>query len=308
MISWNLHSPVSDMTAAFLPLPNAPNLQPESLPAVFVKRDDLIHPYVSGNKWRKLKYIFQDMQNRRVRHLVTFGGAWSNHLLATACAGAMYGVRTSAMVRTDPGVSNPVLTLCKLYGMELITVDRASYRDKKALYQDFIEERNLSEEEVIFVDEGGYSQEAVRGCAELIGELTASYDHIFCACGTGATLAGLCRGVRESALPTRLHGIPVLAGGQFIADQVRALEPDATFDLHLDYHAGGYARTTPELIAFIKDFVSRTGILIEPVYTGKLFMGVLDLVAKGYFQPEERILIVHSGGLTGLLGMQGRFE
>lgn len=248
------------------------------------------------------------MQSRRIGRLVTFGGAWSNHLLATACAGAIYGIKTTGMVRADEGISNPVLTLCSLYGMELITVDRTSYRDKRALYRSFIQDRQWSEEEVVFVDEGGYSPEAARGCSELIGELSASYDHIFCACGTGATLAGLCRGVREAALSTRIHGIPVLAGGAFIGDQVRALEPDAKFDLHLDYHAGGYARTTPELIAFIQKFVAQTGILIEPVYTGKLFMGVFDLVAKGYFQANERILIVHSGGLTGLLGMQDRFR
>lgn len=282
-----------------------------------VKRDDLIHPYISGNKWRKLKYLITSAKKNAVEHIVTFGGAWSNHLLATACAGALYGFKTIGFVRGDEKVSNPVLTLCQLYGMQLIYVNREDYKDKFGLYQHFLELKEASADLYLFVDEGGYSNEAVKGCTEIIDELPQDYDHIFCACGTGTTLAGLARGLNERkqrrALPgkecnTTLHGVPVLAGGAFIDDQVRGLVPDADFVLHTDYHFGGYARTSPELLNFIQEFVSSTGILIEPVYTGKLFYAVFDLIKRQYFAPNSRILIIHTGGLSGFLGMEKKFS
>ncbi len=297
MISWEFHSPVTNIADFGLARPAGADV------FVSVKRDDLIHPFVSGNKWRKLKYAFQDLQASGKKEVVTFGGAWSNHLLATACAGAVHGVRSTGFVRGDEVVSNPVLNLCRVYGMELIYVDRTTYRDKKLLFDSYVR-THAKPEDVYFIDEGGYSAEATEGCAEIIGELDEQFDHIFCACGTGATLAGLSKGLLASGLSTRLHGVPVLAGGAFIQEAAQELVPGADFELHLDYHFGGYAKTKPELLNFIKRFVSATGILIEPVYTGKLFYAVYDLIGSGYFNPGSRILILHSGGLTGFMGQQ----
>jgi 1-aminocyclopropane-1-carboxylate deaminase len=270
---------------------------------VFIKRDDMIHPFISGNKWRKLKYTLQWAREENKSTLVTFGGAWSNHLLATACAGASFGFSTIGYVRGEE-VQNPVLALCKLYGMELCFISRDDYKDKSSVFQKRFDENDHA----LFINEGGYSQEAAQGCAEMITELQQHYDHILCACGTGATLAGLQQGLSNEGLDTQLHGVPVLKGGEFIREEVQQLGVAAhTIRLHTDYHFGGYAKTKPHLLAFIQSFVAHTGIMIEPTYTGKLCYGAYDLIRQDYFARGSKILLVHTGGLTGFLGMYEKF-
>jgi 1-aminocyclopropane-1-carboxylate deaminase len=270
---------------------------------VFIKRDDLIHPIISGNKWRKLKYILKKAQAENKNHLVTFGGAYSNHLLATAAAAAKFGFKSTGIVRGEP-VNNDTLFLCRLHGMELIFTDRESYRDKPALFNKHF----ANHPNVFFIDEGGASAEGAEGCSELIDELTETYDHIFCACGTGTTSGGILNGIKTRSLAAQFHAIPVLKNGGFMRDEINRflLEP-IDFNLHTDYHFGGYGKTEPPLIEFIKQFVAQTGILIEPVYTGKMLYAIYDLAAKGYFKPGERILAIHSGGIWGLLGMKEKF-
>lgn len=270
--------------------------------SVSIKRDDMIHPFISGNKWRKLKYNLLKAEQDGKRKLVTFGGAWSNHLLATACAGATFGYSTKAFVRGEE-VVNPVLTMCRLFGMDLAFVDRTLYKDKLSLYANFPQR-----EEYYFIDEGGAGYEAIGGCEEIVQELENTYDHILCAAGTGATAAGLRSGIHKLGLKTKLHVVPVLKGGDFILEQIQNLNV-STEDIHLhtDYHFGGYAKTKPELIHFIKDFVSATGIMIEPTYTGKALYALHDLIIKDIFKANDRILFVHTGGLTGLLGMLEKF-
>lgn len=269
---------------------------------LYLKRDDLIHPYISGNKWRKLKYPLQQARQEEKNHLVTFGGAWSNHLLATACAGAQFGFKTTGYVRGEK-IDNPVLTLCKLFGMKLRFVSRERYREKRALFEHDFSRDPTS----YFIDEGGYSKEAALGCEEIIKELDLEYDHIFVACGTGTTLAGIAKGVSRYQPNAKTHGIPVLKGGEFLQKAISEIHPDINFTLHHDYHFGGYAKTNSTLISFIQHFCRTTGILIEPVYTGKLFFGVLDLLEKDYFDEGDRIGIIHTGGLTGFLGFQSKF-
>lgn len=267
-----------------------------------IKRDDLIHPFISGNKWRKLKYILEDAASQRRMHLVTFGGAWSNHLLATACAGARFGFKTTAFVRGE-SVSNANLSLCALFGMELRFVDRAAYRDKYALFNQAFG----GEPTAYFVDEGGYSDEGSKGCGEIVSELSERYDHIFCAVGTGTTLAGIADALATKMSNTRAHGVSVLSGGNFLYRQVADLCSQRAIDLctlHTDYHFGGYAKTKPELNAFISYFCQETGILIEPVYTGKLCYAVFDLARADYFADGDKILLIHTGGLIGILGME----
>ena len=296
MIPFDIHSPTEAL--------DFPLFDEKSL-TVHIKRDDKIHPFISGNKWRKLKYVLQSARDAGKTHLVTFGGAWSNHLLATACAGATFGFKTTGFVRGE-AVSNPNLSLCKLFGMTLRFVDRTAYRDKPLLYTEYA----AHNPDAYFVDEGGHSVEGANGCTEIISELADTYDHIFCACGTGTTMAGLYHGCMSRDLSTQLHGIAVLAGGDFIRGAVSALYPGLPLDrlhLHTDYHFGGYAKTKPELNTFIKQFVAQTGILIEPVYTGKLLYGVFDLAKSDYFERGDRILVIHTGGLTGILGLHEQF-
>ena len=271
--------------------------------SVFIKRDDLIHPLISGNKWRKLKYILQKASAENKKHLVTFGGAYSNHLLATAAAAAKFGFKSTGIVRGEE-VENDTLFLCRLHGMKLLFADRESYRDKPALFIKYFGD----DTEAFFIDEGGSSVEGAKGCAELVDELTETYDHIFCACGTGTTAAGIMNGLQAHQLPTKFNAIPVFKNGEFMRSEIdQYLTKPSDYQLHTDYHFGGYAKTTHDLIDFIKTFVADTGILIEPVYTGKMLYAIYDLAAKGYFKRGSKILAVHTGGLIGLLGMKDKF-
>jgi len=271
---------------------------------VFIKRDDLIHPIISGNKWRKLKYLLKQAQGENKTRLVTFGGAYSNHLLATAAAAAKFGFRSTGFVRGEE-VNNDTLFLCRLHGMNLIFTERESYRDKQTLFYKYF----AGDDKAFFVDEGGASPLGAKGCSELIDELTETYDHLFCACGTGTTAAGIINGIGRRQLDTQFHGVPVLKNGEFLREEIDSfLTQPKEYQLHTDYHFGGYAKATPELIHFIKQFISSTGVLIEPVYTGKMLYAVYDLAAKDYFKPGSKILVIHTGGIWGLLGMKDKFK
>lgn len=274
-----------------------------SLTQIWVKRDDLIDPYISGNKWRKLKYILADVTAQGKNHLVTFGGAYSNHLVATAAAAARNGLKATAFVRGEE-VRNEMLLLCQLFGMQLIFIDRESYHHKRLVFEQHFK-NNL---EAYFIDEGGASEEAVKGCAEIIEELTDRYDYIFCAAGTGTTAAGLLRGLNAAQIPTALHIIPVLKGGDFIAEEISRYEKNISkLHLHTEYHFGGYAKTTPTLIEFIKEFTATTGLLIDPVYTAKMFYAINDLIRTNQIEKDAKILAIHTGGLLGILGMKEKF-
>jgi 1-aminocyclopropane-1-carboxylate deaminase len=270
---------------------------------VSIKRDDLIHPIISGNKWRKLKYILKQAQAEEKTRLVTFGGAYSNHLLATAAAAAKFGFKSTGIVRGEQ-VNNDTLFLCRLHGMNLLFTDRESYRDKPALFRKFFK----NDPGAFFIDEGGASPLGARGCSELVDELTETYDHIFCASGTGTTAAGIINGITAHHLQTQFHAVPVFKNGEFIKDEIdKLLTTAANYHLHTAYHFGGYGKADDQLIEFVKQFVANTGILIEPVYTGKMLFALYDLAAKNHFAPGSRILAIHSGGIWGLLGMKDRF-
>jgi len=270
---------------------------------LFVKRDDLIDPYISGNKWRKLKYIVKKAQLEHKTHLVTFGGAFSNHLVATAALASRAQLKATAFVRGEE-VNNEMLLICRLFGMKLIFTDRLSYKNKNHLFQiNFGHDENA-----YFINEGGASAEAVIGCSEVIDELPEVYDHIFCAAGTGTTAAGLLKGIQQHQLSTTLHVIPVLKNGYFIQDEILKYTTHTNhLKLHTEYHFGGYAKTTPGCIEFIKKFTAETGMLIDPVYTAKMFYAIIDLQQKGIIHQEDKILALHTGGLLGILGMKEKF-
>ena len=293
-INLEIHSPVQ-------PLKN--KLFDDREISVFIKRDDLIHPIISGNKWRKLKYILKKAAAENKTHLVTFGGAYSNHLLATAAAAAKFGFKATGIVRGEE-ISNDTLFLCRLHGMGLIFTDRESYRDKAALFNTYFGD----DANAFFIDEGGAGDEGAKGCAELVNELTENYDHIFCTCGTGTTAAGIINGITSHRLQTEFHAVPVFKNGGFIKNEInKYLNGPANYQIHTGYHFGGYAKSDAHLISFIKRFVADTGILIEPVYTGKMLYAIYDLAEKNEFKPGSKILAIHSGGIWGLLGMKEKF-
>jgi len=294
MIKLDIHSPIEEIIK---PLFIKKGIQ------VFVKRDDMIHPFISGNKWRKLKYLLRDAALLNKNHLVTFGGAYSNHLLATACAGAKFGFQTTGFVRGEE-VKNETITLCRLFGMDLKFIDRESYRDKKQYFDLHFPDNSKA----YFIDEGGAGPLAVKGCAELINELPEVYDHIFCAAGTGTTASGIIKGIVERSLHTKTHVISVLKGAEFLIREIEAFSGCNSFEFHAGYHFGGYAKTDEVLLNFIKDFCGTSGMLIEPVYTGKMFYSLFDLITKDHFKPGSKILAIHTGGLSGISGMINRFN
>lgn len=291
---------------------------------VFLKRDDMIHPFISGNKWRKLKYLLKDAGQQGKKRLVTFGGAYSNHLLATAAAGARSGFDTSGFVRGEEVLPlNDTLFLCRQFGMNLVYVSRERYaHDKAGLFDEYFKGDPLA----YVIDEGGTGSLAMRGCAELLDELDETFDHIVLACGTGTTAAGLLEGITERNLPTRVEGIAVLKNAGFLEQDIWSLagmpllSPDTgskspvtdpagyRLTLHLDFHHGGYAKTSPGLTGFMRDFHQGTGILLDPVYTGKMVYALFELIRNGCFVPGSKVLAIHTGGLFGLLGMKERLD
>lgn len=262
----------------------------------------MIHPVISGNKWRKLKYLLSDAARLHKTHLVTFGGAFSNHLLATACTAAKFGYSSTGIVRGE-AVSNDVLMLCRLFGMQLIFIDRTSYRDKHNYFRAHFGQ----DESAYFVDEGGAGALAVQGCSELTDELNEPYDHLFCPAGTGTTAAGIIKGGAVSHPDMLVHVIPVLKAETLLRDEINKYT-DHSFEMHTGYHFGGYAKTTVELLRFIETFCRHTGMLIEPVYTGKMFYALYDLIRQDHFRRGDKILAIHTGGLTGILGMADKFR
>ncbi len=264
---------------------------------VFVKRDDMIHPFISGNKWRKLKYNHLNFLESGCKGIVTFGGAFSNHIVAAAAFCADKQIECIGIIRGEkPSGINHVLILAQLWGMKLNFVSRKEYKNKSAL------EEHWEKQGYFIIPEGGENADGVKGCEEIVTELTQKYDHIICSSGTGCTFAGIVKGVASQKLNTHCHSIPVLKQGEFINDRVFEYFPNAkNFTVHTDYHFGGYAKTTSELLNYLNYFASQTGILTDPVYTAKLFFALADLIKNNYFKKGDTILAIHTGGLTGLL-------
>jgi 1-aminocyclopropane-1-carboxylate deaminase len=267
--------------------------------SVYIKRDDKIHPFISGNKWRKLKYTLSDAKQKNKNHLVSFGGAYSNHLNALACAGAMFGFKTTAFIRGDEGVSNQMLALNKLWGMEFIYTDRTSYRDKETLFENHFGQN----ENAYFVNEGGAGVLGAKGCQEIVTELTENYQHIFCAVGTATTLQGITQAIKNLQLTTKAEGICVLKGAENIDEELCKNQLQDYYEIHHQFHEGGYAKSNPKVMDFITLFASKTGILLDQVYTAKMMMAVFTLAEQDYFKPNSKILCVHTGGILGLLGV-----
>ena len=276
---------------------------------LLIKRDDLIHKHISGNKWRKLKYNLSEAVQQNHHTILTFGGAYSNHLAATAFACKKAGLESIGMIRGEDDPTNPTLKFASENGMQLHFVSREDYRKKND--DDFIE--GLEEEfgRFFLIPEGGANGLGVRGCAEILSEVEEDFDFVCCAAGTGTTLAGLSLTLKENQ---RLFGFPALKGGDFLSEEIErlmgesGLRPPSTINSQLitNYHFGGYAKLRPDLLEFIQAFTERTGIPLDPIYTGKMMFGIYDLIQKEFFAKRSTILAVHTGGLQGWDGMKHR--
>lgn len=275
-------------------------------------RDDLHHPELPGNKWRKLKYNLLEARAQGQHTLLTFGGAYSNHLAAVAAAGKLYDFQTIAIVRGEAAESlSPTLLRCQQAGMRLHFVSREAYRQRHDAA--YLAELQLQLGPAHVIPEGGSNALALRGCAEIIAELDAAgeaFDAVAVACGTGGTLAGLLTGLNGQR---QAVGVAALKGADFLRQDVDALTMTAVcqrytnWHLHTQAHFGGYARYSAELLSFIDGFYQRHRVVLDPVYTGKLLAGVLQLIEKGHFAEGNTVVAVHTGGLQGWAGFAQRF-
>ena len=284
-----------------------PLLQQHEL-TLWVKREDLLHPHISGNKWRKLKYNLHEAKAQGKETIVTFGGAYSNHIAATAAAGAEFGFKTIGIIRGEEHLPlNPTLQFATEQGMELHYISRELYRHKSE--PTFLAELAEKYNHPYLVPEGGTNQLAVKGCTEIVDDITINFDVVCCASGTGGTIAGIIAGL---AGEKQVLGFPALKGGGFLEEEIAQLVYNysgvnySNWQLITDYHFGGYAKVKPELIEFIREFQEQHNIPLEPVYTGKMFYGLFDLISKGYLAKGTRIVAVHTGGLQGNAGFKER--
>ncbi len=262
---------------------------------LFVLRLDLLHKYISGNKWYKLKYNLEEAQRRGKRTLLTFGGAYSNHIIATAAAAKEFGFSSIGIIRGDElKEPNERLKFAQEMGMKLLYVSRELYRDKEKLMKYVNEIVNTNETYIL--PEGGSNDLAVKGCREILNNINIPYDIVCCACGTGTTLAG----ITLSLKPDRaVIGFSSLKGGAFLEKDVQNYVGTEmhNWSIETNYHFGGYAKSTSELIAFIKEFNDNHSIELDYVYTGKMMYGIFDLASKNRFIPGSRILAIHTGGI-----------
>ncbi|KAA5543948.1 1-aminocyclopropane-1-carboxylate deaminase/D-cysteine desulfhydrase [Adhaeribacter rhizoryzae] len=275
---------------------------------VYLKREDLLHPTISGNKWRKLKYNLQAAREQKKDTLVTFGGAYSNHIAAVAAAGKEYNFRTVGYIRGEAHQAlNPTLTFAISCGMQLHYLDRETYRLKNTA--NFLEELQHKYPSAYLLPEGGTNLLALKGCTEILQDIAVDYDYIICAAGTGGTLAGLIAGL---AGEKEIIGFPALKGGAFLQEDISQLifsyggQHYHNWELQTQYHFGGYAKIKPELISFIQYFKQQHQVQLEPIYTGKMLYGLYDLIRQEYFKPGTAILAIHTGGLQGLAGLEER--
>jgi len=283
---------------------------------LYVKRDDLIHPQFGGNKWRKLKYNLNAARETACDTLLTFGGAWSNHIYATAAAGNFFGFNTIGFIRGEKhSPLNPTLAFAEQNGMQLHYIDRETYRNKNDSH--YLEKLEKEFSGTYILPEGGSNLLALEGCKEIVTEINSEldkpFDVICCASGTGATLAGLITAMnaQEKKHPQTAIGFSALKGGDFLADDVKKFlqqtnysTPEETTDWRIEdqFHFGGYARVNDQLIQFIQEFKSEYGIMLDAIYTAKMFYGLFELIKNRTFNPGTTIVAVHSGGLQGNKG------
>ncbi|WP_158009619.1 1-aminocyclopropane-1-carboxylate deaminase/D-cysteine desulfhydrase [Tenacibaculum todarodis] len=278
---------------------------------LFVKREDAIHPFVSGNKFRKLKYNLQEAQKLKKKILLTFGGAFSNHIVATAVAGKKSGFKTIGVIRGEElGLNiketlknNATLREAHENGMHFQFVPRDVYRQKTSF--GFIEKLKNRWGDFYLIPEGGTNCLAVDGCQEILTEEDSQFNYICSAVGTGGTIAGLVNSAKKNQ---KILGFPALKAYSLADDIKKYTTRNDNWKLQKKYHFGGYGKYNEELISFINQFKEETSIPLDPVYTGKMLFGVLDLVGKDYFEKGSKILVIHTGGLQGIDGVNAQLK
>ena len=278
---------------------------------LFIKREDQIHPLVSGNKFRKLKYNLKEALDQKKTTLLTFGGAFSNHILATAIAGKSTGFKTIGIIRGDElGVdlektltSNSTLRNAFKHGMQFDFVSRETYRNKTSI--EFTEILQKKYGDFYCIPEGGTNSLAVKGCEEILTKEDSQFDYICSCVGTGGTISGIINNAKDHQ---KVLGFPALKGDFLENEILKYAKKQENWELIKEYHFGGYGKYTDELIHFINRFKSETDIPLDPIYTGKMMFGVLDMINNKRFPNGSKILIIHTGGLQGIEGFNQRLK
>ncbi|MCP9198611.1 pyridoxal-phosphate dependent enzyme [Gramella sp. GC03-9] len=269
---------------------------------LFMKREDLLHPDVSGNKFRKLKYNLKQASENGYQKLLSFGGAHSNHIAALGAAAKLFqfeviGVIRGEELKDEPEKWSPTLEYAESCGMQLHFVSRQDYRLKDS--EEFIETLKSKFGNFYLIPEGGTNELAIRGCEEILVEEDFKFDFICSSVGTGGTVSGL---INSSAKHQKVLGFSAL-NSDHLRQEITGLTSKSNWELILNYHFGGYAKVNVELIEFINDFRKKYDLQLDPVYTGKLVFGIFDLVERSYFPEGSQILAIHTGGLQGIEGM-----
>lgn len=281
---------------------------------VFVLREDLVHPEISGNKWRKLKYNILLAKQKKLS-ILSFGGPFSNHLAALAAAGKTFGVHTIGLVRGEEAdLNNPTLKKAQENGMQLVPISRNEYNNKTE--QNYLDELKLCFTPFHLVPEGGANFEGISGCTEILKNIPTDFQLITLPCGTGSTLAGIVLSLKAHQ---KAIGFPALKGGEYLKDEVQkhlswylmseqtANEYQNDYTLACDYHFGGFGKMNDELYQFILHFYTQHAIALDGLYTGKMFYGLYDMIRKNAFSGGTRILAIHTGGLQGNAGLNARY-
>lgn len=277
---------------------------------LYIKREDEIHPFVSGNKFRKLKYNIYEAIKVRQKTLLTFGGAFSNHILATASAAQMSGLNSIGIIRGDELgkdirktlASNPTLQKAHGLGMKFHFISREEYRQKSE--PSFIDTLRSKFGDFYLIPEGGTNELAIKGCEEIITEKDNSFDVLAICVGTGGTIAGI---INASEAYQNVIGFPVLKGN-FLQKEIQQFVSKTNWKLQPDFHFGGYAKYDETLINFINTFYKEYKIPLDPIYTGKMMFGLFDLIKNDYFRIGTKILAIHTGGLQGIDGFNERLS
>ena len=279
--------------------------------SLWIKREDTIHPEVSGNKFRKLKYNIREARKQGKRQLLTFGGAYSNHILATAAAGNLMRMKTIGVIRGDELGKNVEVTLqtnstlkkASDYGMRFVFLSREAYRDK--MNPGLIASWREQFGEFYTIPEGGTNELAVKGCQEILTMEDEQFDYICSCVGTGGTISGI---ILRSKAHQKVLGFPALKG-DFLKKEIQPFVKNKNnWQLVYDYHFGGYGKYTEELIRFINAFREQTHIALDPIYTGKMMFGIFDKIKHDQFPKGSKILAIHTGGLQGIEGFNHRLK
>jgi len=274
--------------------------------SLFMKREDELHPFISGNKYRKLKYNLVEAFKQEQRTLLTFGGAYSNHIAAVAAAGFEHNFKTIGVIRGDELAhnleavlkTNPTLKFASEHNMEFYFVSRSAYRNKTSAA--FHSSLKAKFGEFYLVPEGGTNEFAIQGCEEILNEKDEQYNVICSSVGTGGTISGLINATKKHQ---QVIGFPALKG-DFLQHEIKKyVLNDENWSLKTNYNFGGYAKISEELIIFINKFKQETGIPLDPVYTGKMMFGIIDLIQHDFFEKGTKVMAIHTGGLQGIEGM-----